>query len=145
MRKFILIIASITLLWSFSSIGLQVFGAVTAPNSDLKYSDFVICDGVVNKNEPNRNVVCSFSALLKTINSIISYMFYISIPIAVILFAYGGLLYLTGKEKNITDAKKMFITVGQGFVIMLIAWVAVYTVVNWLVKPGSGVLQFLTK
>lgn len=98
----------------------------------------VRCDGVINGNEPNREIPCNFAALVSNINYIISWLFYISIPIATALFAYAGFLYITGKQDNIGQAKKIFTNVGVGFIIMLVAWFAVYTFVNWFVAEPAA-------
>lgn len=114
----------------------------TAPKLD--YSGFVKCDGIVTSvGEPDRQKECDFAALIDTINKLINWLFIISIPIATVLFAWAGLLYLTGSEKNIGKAKSIFTSVGIGFIIMIVAWLAVYTVVNWLVKPNFGATSLI--
>ncbi len=114
----------------------------TAPPK-LDYSGFVKCDGVVNKKEPYRNVPCDFTQLIKTVNSAINWIFIISIPVATVLFAYAGLLYITGKPGNLTKANKIFTSVGIGFIIMITAWFVVRTAVDWFVKSDSGATTFL--
>lgn len=114
----------------------------TPPKVD--YSGFVKCDGAVsvdangkaNPGEESRNVECNFAALVKTITSLINWMFYISIPIAATLFAYGGVLYITGEPGKINQAKKIFTSVGIGFIIMAIAWVGVVQALSFFVKDA---------
>ncbi len=114
-----------------------------AQHPQLNYSGFVKCDGVVKKDEPGRTTECNFAALVGTINSLINWVFVISIPIATVLFAYAGLLYITGIPGKISQAHAIFKSVGIGFIIMITAWFAVRTVVGWFVEPGSGATTFL--
>lgn len=131
------IIFSLFLLNTFS----KAYAQETPPRLD--YSGLVKCDGVVNdeKNadgtlkEPYRQTLCNFATLIDTITKLINWLFLITVPIVTVLFAYAGLLYLTGSQPNIGKAKAIFLSVAKGFIIMLIAWLAVYTVVNWLVAP----------
>lgn len=102
----------------------------------LDYSGFVKCDGVLNSKEPDRQKLCNFAALVDTVNKAINWLFIISIPVAVALFAYGGLLYMTGTSGNRTKANKVFTSVGKGFIIMIVAWLGVYSVINWIIDPA---------
>lgn len=117
--------------------------ALSAPALD--YSGFVKCDGVVNPDEPGRNVTCDFNALMNTIIKGINWLFIISIPLATVLFAYAGLLYISGVPGNRTKANKIFTSVGIGFIIMLTAWFLVRTALDWLVTPDFGATTFLGK
>lgn len=109
----------------------------------LDYSGLVQCDGVINPDEKGRQRICDFNALLNTVKYIINWLFIISIPIATVAFAYGGLLYLSGSQGKISTAKSIFTSVATGFIIMLIAWVAVVTVVNWFVEKNTNVDVFV--
>lgn len=104
----------------------------------LDYSGFVKCDGVLadKTKEPERQKLCSFAALIDTVNKAINWLFIISIPVAVALFAYGGLLYMTGTSSHRTKANNVFTSVGKGFIIMIVAWLGVYTVINWIISPA---------
>lgn len=111
----------------------------------LDYSGFVNCDGVVKKDEQFRQTKCDFQALMATINKMINWMFYISIPAAGVLFSYAGLLYIRGTSNSRSQANKIFTSVGIGFIIMLVAWIGVRTAVDWLVNKNSGATTFLGK
>jgi len=114
-----------------------------AQGAKLDYSGLVQCDGVLTPGEEGRQRICNFNALLGTVKYVINWLFIISIPIATVAFAYGGLLYLTGSQGNISTAKSIFTSVAKGFIIMLIAWVAVVTVVNWFVEKNTNVDVFV--
>ena len=143
MKKYISIAILSFLLLSIFSLKVS---AQTAPPK-LDYSGFVKCDGVVKKDgsEPNRDVKCDFNAFMNTINKAINWMFYISIPLAATLFAWAGLLYIRGTSASRSQANKVFTTVGLGFIIMLVAWIGVRTVVGWLVTANSSATTFLGK
>jgi hypothetical protein len=129
-------------------ITLVSVSPVLAQAPKLDYSGFVKCDGVVKKGvvgEEARNVPCDFNALMDTVIKAINWLFIITIPIATVLFAYGGLLYMTGKSGNIETAKKIFSSAAIGFIIMITAWFVVRTIVNWFVKDTSTANTFLGK
>jgi hypothetical protein len=130
-----------TLLMILTLVPVASFAQATQPNTvKLDYSGLVQCDGVVNTKDPlekDRNRVCNFVELFSMVKYIINWMFFISVPLATALFAYAGFLYMTGKEKNIGTAKSIFSSVGTGFIIMLVAWFAVVTLVSWFVSPDN--------
>ena len=70
--------------------------------------------------------------------TVINWLFVIAIPIAIVLFAYGGVLYILGTPGNRKKANEIFTAAGIGFGIMLIAWVSVYTIVSWLTTGSNG-------
>ncbi|MES3031350.1 MAG: hypothetical protein V4697_02965 [Patescibacteria group bacterium] len=104
----------------------------------LDYSGFVNCDGVITKGEEGRKTKCDFAALIALVQKMINWLFYISIPVATVLFAYAGLLYLSGQKGKIDTAKAIFLSVAIGFIIMLVAWFAVSTILRWFASPDSG-------
>lgn len=81
---------------------------------------------------------CSFSLLIELIQRIINFLLIIAAPIASILFAYAGFLYLTAGEESgkISKAHDVFLNVLIGIVIALAAWLVVNTINNALLKPG---------
>jgi hypothetical protein len=103
----------------------------------LNYDGLVKCDGVVTEGEQYRQEVCDFNALMGMVKSTINWLFVITVPIVTVLMAYAGLLYMTGTSGNISTAKKIFPSVATGFIIMLIAWVSVITVVNWFISKEN--------
>jgi hypothetical protein len=121
-----------------SSLIMPAFSyAQNAQPVKLDYSGLVKCDGVVSPNEPNRQKKCDFNALMDMVKSTINWLFVITVPIVTALMAYAGLLYMTGTQGNIGTAKKIFPTVATGFIIMLVAWISVITVVNWFISENN--------
>lgn len=89
-----------------------------------KGSDFqlVPCDGV--------DVPCDFNALMTLVNRFMSFIFYVSIPLAAISFSYAGYLYISaaGNSGKIESAHKIFGSVLVGFIFVSSAWLIVYTI-----------------
>jgi hypothetical protein len=125
---------------------LSVFAFAIGPTvSHAAYGGLVICDGVVSGADPNAasdpttgQVKCDFNYLIKTIVNLFNWFFIMTIPIAVGLFTYGGILYITGVEGNIKKARKIFLNVGVGFIIMLIGFTVVHTVLSWVISDQFG-------
>ncbi len=117
------------------------FIAILAPtitHAALDYSGWVQCDGVLDlKNEPGRNRVCDFTALMHTVNYLITWLFRISIPIFVGMLAYAGILYMKSPSSGDRSKANAMLWAGvKGFIIMLCAWVLVTTIVEWVIDPS---------
>lgn len=106
------------------------------------YGGLVQCDGVVDPTRTDQ-VKCDFTALMNQIKFLVNWLFYISVPIAIVLFAYSGFLYISGTPGNVSKAKGMFTTVGIGFALMCIAWFVIYTLLTWLTKGDQGFTTLL--
>lgn len=117
--------------------------AAAEPQSTGAYSGLVKCTGVLPIPNPNHEVLCSFNMAVTAIADLINWLFLISVPIAVALFAYAGVLYITGMEKNITKAHGIFQKTMIGFIIMLVAFTVVHTLILWFANPGIGAETFL--
>ena len=106
--------------------------------------DLVVCgDNVVNGEIMNK---CNFNHLLTLINNAMRFLIYISIPITAGLYIWAGLLYTTASDDSnkTTKAKEIFKTTTIGFLIMLSAWVIVYTLVVGLTDyEGFKLLRYL--
>lgn len=85
---------------------------------------------------------CTFNDVIKTIDNVIDFLVKIAIPIAMILFAYAGFLYLTagGKTGQIQKAHGIFTDVFIGFVITISAWLIVNTIVSPLISDDYNAL-----
>jgi hypothetical protein len=126
-------------------LAISILPSFTFAQEKLDYSGLVQCDGVITPGETERQRVCDFNALMATIKYAINWLFYITIPIATVAFAYAGILYMTGNPSKIGTAKSIFQSVASGFIIMLVAWISVVTVVDWFVEKNSGFDAFIGK
>ncbi len=109
--------------------------AFTPVHAALDYSGLVKCDGVVTPGEAGRTRKCDFTALVDMINSLIKLIFMLSIPIFVAIFAYAGFLYMKPSSGDREKANSMLWAALKGFVIMLMAWFIVYTLMSWVIDP----------
>ncbi len=90
---------------------------------------------------------CTFEDFIATINRIINWIISIAGVIFTIMAVYGGFLYMTSGDKpgNKEKAKSILLSTLTGFVIILVSWLIVYTIVHTLVdstQEGS-ILKFL--
>jgi Type IV secretion system pilin len=106
-----------------------------------QYPGLVPCDGPASIARPDR--VCNFQALLRGVNGIINWLFIIAVPVSLAAFAYAGILFMTGKESNITEGKAIFTNVIWGMVIMAGGWLIVRTIVQGLLDPAAGLGPYL--
>lgn len=97
--------------------------------------------GLVSKecgyNLSNGGRICGFSDLIGLLDRIIQFIFILAIPIAALVFAYAGFLYLTsgGNTDKHKKAVKAMTTVVKGILVVMVAWLAVKTI---LVSLGAS-------
>jgi len=103
-------------------------GASPAPQGASGGTGLVPCTGIN----------CQFCNLAQLIQNIINWAIGISIPIAMVLFAYAGFMYATsgGSGENISKAKGIFSTVGIGFLLALGGWLVINTILNIVLANG---------
>lgn len=92
-------------------------------------------DGVVNGSEE-----CGFNGFIQLINNVIMWLIKMSTILATAVFAYAGIsLVVSGSNTTaMSKFKAMLFKVLIGYIIIFIAWISVYTIVNALVnKDGS--------
>ncbi|MEK7182152.1 MAG: pilin [Patescibacteria group bacterium] len=82
---------------------------------------------------------CGFNDMITLVQNIITFVLYIAIPIAVGMFTYAGILYLTasGKTGQIEKAHTIFLNVLIGFIIVLSAWLIINTIANALLDKSN--------
>lgn len=74
--------------------------------------------------------LCVFTDAIRLVQRIIEYIFVLVLPIAAIIFAYAGFLLLTsgGDTKKRDDAKRAMTNLVIGIFIIMVAWLAVKTI-----------------
>lgn len=110
-----------------------------SPNfSKEKLSGLIRCDG--SKNNP-----CNFTAFVDTLNRMIEWIIGLAGVIFTMSLIYGGFLYVTSGDKpgNREAANKLLWNTLKGFVIILISWLIIYTILKVLVPSGSSVFKFI--
>ncbi|HEY4714972.1 MAG TPA: pilin [Candidatus Paceibacterota bacterium] len=82
---------------------------------------------------------CGWDQLMLLVAKVIDFLvFYLSLPIAAIAFAYAGFLLMTSGDNSgkRDQAKEIFRKVGLGLVIAMAAWLIVSTILTTLVDPA---------
>ena len=87
------------------------FGRIVSARESRR--DYVGSDNPKDKDfqlVPCNGVNCDFNALMKLVNRVISFILYVSIPLAAISFSYAGYLYLSaaGDTGKIESAHEIF-------------------------------------
>lgn len=86
-------------------------------------------------------VPCDFNGLMLQAQFLINAMFVLGVLAAILTLTYAGILYISGDQKKINDAKDLLKNVGIGFLMMFSAWVIIYQILDWLVaNPGVKIL-----
>jgi hypothetical protein len=88
---------------------------------------------------------CDFNYFVLMINGIINWIIGIAGVIFTISAIYGGFLYMTSGENpgNKAKAKTILWSTLLGFVIILTAWLIVYTILTYVVPSDSDIFRFI--
>lgn len=103
-------------------------------------SERLITCGAVDGSQPE----CNFNELLNTANNIIDFLLiYFATPLAAIIFAWAGFIYLTsaGNSSKVSKAKSMMKNMLIGYVIALASWIIVNTIMSALGYQGGSFLS----
>jgi hypothetical protein len=118
--------------------------SVVALNPALVHADSV-SDGLNQlKNDTGNAYPTSVAGDKLTPSQILGKIIEISLgiafAIAVIMVIYGGFQYITsaGNEEKATSARKTLLYAGIGLVIILLSFVMVSTLLNFVTKGGTG-------
>ncbi len=103
----------------------------------ISFAKLVTCDGAD----------CDFNKFVEMINEIINWIIGIAGVIFTISFIYGGFLWMTsgGDSGKTGKARDILWSTLKGFVIILVSWLIVYTIIHTLVDPGQedSILKFI--
>ncbi len=107
------------------------------------WQDLVIC-GVTPGEGVNSAYVheCGFADLIHLIKNLITDLVLIATLLAVVAFCYAGFLLLTsnGNKSALDKAKDILGKVVTGYVVILSAWLIIYTITNVLLSSGYTLL-----
>lgn len=118
-------------------LSLAIFSFFIFPFFAKAWNGLVPCDGVDTK--------CNFNQLVSMINLIIDWIISMSTIFFTLLCVYGGFLYMTSGPNpgNKQKAKKLLYSSLTGFIIILISYVIVVTILKALVPDDSYIFRFL--
>jgi amino acid transporter len=90
---------------------------------------------------------CGFYELVELGERIITWLLFIAVFIAAVLFAVAGFLYATsaGDEGKVKKAHTIFRRVLMGFIIALAAWLIVFTITSILLNDENQDLPLLDR
>lgn len=90
---------------------------------------------------------CNFDSIIQLVNNAINYFLTIAASVAAVTFAIAGgkMLLNPNNPGERTKAKSMFKNTIIGLIIVLCAWLAVYTVIKWIAPNADYALRFLSK
>ncbi len=105
----------------------------------IDYTPLIQCGTIAHPDS------CKFSDFIGTINRIINWIISMAGVIFTVSFIYGGFLYVTsaGDTGKQGKAKDVLRSTLKGFVIILVSWLIVYTILHTLAPQNSSILQFI--
>lgn len=88
---------------------------------------------------PCSGTACQMCSLAKLVQNVINFTILLAIPLAAVLFAWAGALYITarGDTGQIEKAHGIFGKVALGFVLALSGWLIVNTILVTIAKPSA--------
>jgi len=146
MKKYLITALLVTVgpLTAFAADVSALSQAKTTVNPNDRGFRLVICDGpeqlnqmqngLINtnvQNDPNF-IPCDFNGIMLEVRHLIDIAMVAAVLAAIIGFTYAGILYMTGNEDKIKQAKRIFPKIFWGFIIILTAWFIVYQILTWI-------------
>lgn len=113
---------------------LVIFASYAIPTKASAQSSLVVCGTGSSAGISQSSATgCQACHLFQLIDNIVRFLILVSIPIASLLFAYAGFLYITaGGGHGVEEAKGIFKDVFIGFVIALCGFLIVDTLLRSL-------------
>lgn len=106
----------------------------------------VECTGLPLTSDLSGPKECTFYDLVAEARFLMDYAtFTLALPIAVIIITWGGIKLLLAQEDagKRTEVKKMMYQVMWGFIIILVAWLIVWTLTKALGNKDLNITRFL--
>jgi len=121
--------------------------ALNATQIDVEANGLVPNCGynLTDGGQVNRQNICGFAHIIELIQRIIEFIFLMVLPIAALVFAYAGFLYMTsgGDSGRRGAAKKAMINMVIGVLVVMAAWLIIKTVLVAIgVDENAGWLFF---
>lgn len=110
------------------------------------WKDLVVCGQYDNYGVASGyDHMCGFNDMVLVAKNLITDLVLLGTIATTLVFIWAGIKLVTsgGNPKQLDDAKRMLWNVVKGFVIMIAAWVVVYTILSALV--GDEYLVFFGK
>ncbi len=85
---------------------------------------------------------CGYAHIFDLINGVVNFLLMvIALPLAAIMFAYAGFLFMFSgvQPEQRTKAKKIFGNVALGFILAIAAWLIIHTILEIVGYNGSWI------
>ena len=108
------------------------------------WSGLIPCGNLVSSASRTVTDPCTFDDLILLAQAVIKFLiFKIAAPLAAIMFAYAGFLWVTngGNESQISKAKDIFWMVFWGLVVALAAWLTINMIINFFLYSDYSLLS----
>lgn len=119
-----------------------LFTAVPVSAQVGPFAPWIVCGEDLN-NDGMIDEECSFKHLGDLLNNLIKNMVIASTFLATLAFAWAGFLMIKGgSNPGVRDeAKKIFQKVMMGYLLILTAWIVVYTITSVFLAPEYMLLK----
>jgi len=120
-------------LGTFFFLGMVLIACISFAPLPVQGAGLVPCGGYTAEGEAEEP--CNFTYFMQMLNGIISFLLFdLAMPLAALMFAYAGFLYLTSgvKPAQREQAKKLLGNIVTGLVLALAAWLIVHTILTSL-------------
>ncbi|MCE9643859.1 pilin [Candidatus Parcubacteria bacterium] len=124
----------------FALVSLSYLVPLPEAAAQTGTNNFDITKGLVGEeNIGCDGFSCQLCHVVKAVNNVISFMFYLATVVAVLLFVYAGakLMMAGGDPSAMTKAKEILWNVIIGAAIMLCAYVVIDTVLKTVLSPEA--------
>ena len=122
-----------------AALFLAIAVALVLPSISLAASAGLVPCGVGSNTTASTE--CQACNLVQLVQSIITFLIGLSVPIAMAMFAYAGFLYFTsgaGGSENISKAKGIFRNSLIGFALALCSWLIVNTILVTVLNSNTS-------
>jgi hypothetical protein len=142
------------MMWSVIQITPQPLQAAVSPQCPgVKDYSMVLIRCKYGKQIPRINpndsleCECGFYDAVDEIAKLVNFAFFAALPITVVALTWAGIRILLSQDSasKLQEAKKFLTHVIVGFIIVLTAWLIIYTISKNLLKPGQGYYETFLK
>ncbi len=130
-KKYKIVFVGLLVFFGFTLLAHTSFAAGVVPD----------CNTQVDASKTFKNP-CDLDDFMQLINNVINFLLFdISLPIAAVLFAYGGfkLMLGSGDSGARSGVKKLLLNVVIGFIVALAAWLIVHVILFEFGYNGSWI------
>jgi len=120
---------------------LMVFSLPLVVSAQGQWRGIVVCGNTSGGNQGLDSQPCTFNDIINQVKVVIDFaLFKIAAPLAAVMFAYAGFLYVTnrGNESQIKQAHEIFWNVFIGLVIALAAWLTMNFILTFFLGQDSA-------